>query len=368
MFLKRPYDFFLVFFGDQTWDTRMLFNYDTNWPTYWNDPRAFSVTKLITPFSFIGFQRFIPTSIIFSAILYSGNWRLFLVFSERYKEHTGKLAIVLLYMPTMLFWGSGILKDSITFSALGWFIYSLHNIMKARKIPLNFVFIIISILFILRIKPYIIYALIPGALIWISYAKFVNIRSSFLKILLIPLILAFSVWFAQNIITNISQEVMQEFSMDTILEKARLTQEDLTRAEQYGENYFDLGSFDASINSIVPKIPMAIVSCLYRPFLWEVKGFAMLLSGLENTIILIFSILIIYKRGIIATLKMIGSDPFLLFVIFFVLIFSFGVGLSTPNFGALVRYRLPAIVLYSCCLIIFYFKDSKGFYYRNYGD
>jgi len=48
MFLKRPLDFFTVYFGEQNFHNRLLFGYDTNWPGYWDDPRAFFITKLIT--------------------------------------------------------------------------------------------------------------------------------------------------------------------------------------------------------------------------------------------------------------------------------------------------------------------------------
>lgn len=42
----------------------------------------------------------------------------------------------------------------------------------------------------------------------------------------------------------------------------------------------------------------------------------------------------------------------LFFTVYFSLFFSFSVGLTTSNFGSLVRYKIPAIPFYVISLII----------------
>jgi len=236
---------------------------------------------------------------------------------------------------------------------LGWFIYALNNIMEKNRSKLkNIVYIIISVFFILRIKPYVLYALLPGSLIWLAYNRLVQIKSIFVKSIIIPLILIGSIFLSMNVISNLSSDLMREYSYDNVLKKAQVSQMDLTREVEYGTNYFDLGSFDATFVGIMSKFPIAVGSCLFRPFIWEVNGFAMLLSGLENTFMLFLFLFLAYKKGFIVLGKNIFNQPILLFSMCFVIIFAFGIGISTPNFGALVRYRLPAVPLFTVTLLI----------------
>jgi hypothetical protein len=57
--------------------------------------------------------------------------------------------------------------------------------------------------------------------------------------------------------------------------------------------------------------------------------------------------------------RMIGSDHYLLFAFIFSLIFSFSVGISTANFGALVRYKIPALPFFVSALLILYSKYKE---------
>ena len=49
----------------------------------------------------------------------------------------------------------------------------------------------------------------------------------------------------------------------------------------------------------------------------------------------------------------------LVFSVFFSLFFSFSVGLTTSNFGSLVRYKIPAIPFYVASLFIIHYTYKK---------
>ena len=65
--------------------------------------------------------------------------------------------------------------------------------------------------------------------------------------------------------------------------------------DYYGGNSFDIGEFDASAVSMLSKAHLAISAALFRPFLWEARNPVMLMSAIENTLLLIFSIYILIK-------------------------------------------------------------------------
>jgi len=94
------------------------------------------------------------------------------------------------------------------------------------------------------------------------------------------------------------------------------------------------------------------VVTLFRPFPWEAKKVIVLLSALEALMFVYFTFKAFQKRGIPKTLSLIFKDPNLLFCLTFSLIFAFAVGISTYNFGALSRYKIPCLPFYAAFLMI----------------
>jgi hypothetical protein len=65
---------------------------------------------------------------------------------------------------------------------------------------------------------------------------------------------------------------------------------------------------------------------------------------------------------------MVSKDPNLSFSLAFSIIFAFAVGISSYNFGALSRYKIPCLPFYAASLIILYYnvqtrtgKSSKNY-------
>lgn len=71
----------------------------------------------------------------------------------------------------------------------------------------------------------------------------------------------------------------------------------------------------------------------------------MIVSSLENLILLVITIFLLIKMRFYNLFLLIFKHHILFFSVFFSLFFSFSVGLTTSNFGSLVRYKIPAIPL-----------------------
>jgi len=141
---------------------------------------------------------------------------------------------------------------------------------------------------------------------------------------------------------------------------AIVTQDDLIR-DTYGSNSFDIGKFDGSMSSMISKAPIAISATLFRPFIWEIKNPVMLLSGIENMIILLLTIFTLIRIRIDVIFRIIISQPVILFSLLYSLILAYSIGLSTANFGALVRYKIPIMPFFLSSILIIQ-------YFYKYGD
>ncbi len=106
-------------------------------------------------------------------------------------------------------------------------------------------------------------------------------------------------------------------------------------------------------------MPLAINAALFRPYITEARNVMMMVSGLENLFILLFTLYVLYKVKIIGIFKYFNKNSLLTFSLIFSLFFAFAVGISTSNFGSLVRYRIPLLPFYVSSLIIIRYLYEK---------
>ena len=243
-----------------------------------------------------------------------------------------------------------------------WFTYSFYKVfVKPERITANVIMMVIMAYLLIKIKPYIFIALMPGALLWLSVERVKRINNWLLKILAGPFFIVFISTMGYFLLNSLSSGLGQYSSAQNVLMKAQSTQIDLKQG-YYGGNSFDIGEFDASVSGALAKFPTAIVAGLFRPFLWESKNLVMVIAALENSVLMFLSIFLLFKLGIYRFYKVIAREPILFFSIIFSLFFAFSVGLTTANFGAMVRYKIPAIPFYLSSLLIindFYRKKRK---------
>lgn len=349
---KDPFTYFSILFGNLSTENFSVFDMDTGWPLYYHDPSTFSMIRLASVVSYFSFRSFFSMTILFSTFSFVGVWKLFQLFSSLYPHLTKKFAIAILYFPSVLFWGSGVLKDSVTLMAACWFTYCFYYIfIKKENISKNAISLLLMAFLMILIKPYIFIALMPGTLLWFIGEKMKDITNWFIKILLGPVTLIAVSLIGIFIMTQLSSSMGDYSSVDNVFKKASESQKDLKQAYYMG-NSFDIGDFEPTFQGVMSKFPVAVMAGLYRPYLWDVKNVVMLISALENTMLLLFTLSILYKVGVFNMLKHISNTPILFFSIIFAVFFAFSVGISTANFGALVRYRIPCIPFLVSALFI----------------
>ena len=231
--------------------------------------------------------------------------------------------------------------------ALGWFFYALYRGGIQRQSLLKCILIgLLAAYLILAIKAYILLCFLPAALLWVFNETNARIKNSTLRVVARPLFLVLGGAMAVYAATNLTKGD-NEYDVDKIGERSKITSDYLyqTSLEQNGSGY-QLGKLDGSIGSMVKLAPQAIGTTLFRPFIWETRNPVMLLSALEAGFFLFFTLRIFWRTGVVRTLGTIGKNPILLLCFVFSLAFSASVGITSSNFGTLVRYKIPMIPFY----------------------
>jgi hypothetical protein len=147
-------------------------------------------------------------------------------------------------------------------------------------------------------------------------------------------------------------------SLDESLKMASVKQEDLTQSYYNGHSY-NIGYFEPTISGVLGKVAPATIAGLYRPFIWEAGNIVMLVSGVETLLLLFLSIYLVLFvvrsflfKGVSHTIHLLFGDSILVFSVFYVFLFAFVVGLTSSNFGALVRYKIPYFSFFLILLLV----------------
>ncbi|MCS6978673.1 MAG: hypothetical protein N2050_05245 [Flavobacteriales bacterium] len=363
LFFKNPILFFDLIFNKMTFLKYIsYFDYDTLWPPthMTKKPENFNVVRIASFFTIITFKSFLGTTLIMAYICYQGIWRCFKLFSSLFPPLTNLLALAFLFLPSLAFWASGIMKDTISVYCICQVIVSFYDFFFAPKkkvfkiIPL----LIFSVL-LFNIKPYLLLALFPGLLFWASFARLQRIQSKVLRVLVLPFVLFVTGIILINFYT--SSAGGKYGSTKEAIETAAVIRKDLQRAEQYGENFFDIGEVDPSYTGVLSKFPVAVIAGLYRPFLWESRSPVMVFSGLENLYLLLFTIYSLIRLRFFGLFTSTFKDPILTLCFTFSIFVAFIVGFTTANFGALVRYRMPLLPFFLSYFFILTYLSNEGY-------
>ncbi|GIV29031.1 MAG: hypothetical protein KatS3mg028_0097 [Bacteroidia bacterium] len=353
LLFTRPADYFEIMIGNAH-PNRFYYFYsdDYTFPVFWtNDKYAFFVSKITSIITTFGAGRFIPTTLTFSILGFWGNWKLFQMFCEIYPKIKKQLFIAIFAVPSTAFWTSGIMKDTLTLSAVCWYLYGFYNLLIKKRWTWYYWLAIIAAVFIhLNVKPYVLYALLPGSLIWWSISVLDKYHVSFFRSLLTMILISIGSvigFFALSLLSD----KMGDYAVDRVLEKSEKTRSDLKR-EAYKGNSFDIGEYDKSLTGMISIAPKAIFAGLFRPTLLDVRNPVMLISAIENTILLYLLIRLFWRYKWKDIFSVIYNQSIILFMLIFSLFFSFSVGLSISNFGSLVRLKTPALPFFALSLFI----------------
>ena len=364
---NSPLDYLRVMFGENSLDNLNLFNLDTGYPYQYIyfDSRTWMVIRLLSPLVLLAFKSYLVTTVILASAAYIGVWRCFRMFVGYFPAQTGNLAMAFLFVPSVIFWGSGVGKDTFTFSGTCFFVYAVDQWFFKRN--RNFSKVIGGVLsasLVIYIKPYIFMALLPSMLLWVLYSRISGIRNTLIKFVVVPFAFVILVGTTIAILSGLGDK-LGKFSLDNAISTTILTNSDMTRNADYSSNYFDLGPMDGTWSGLMGKAPTAIFAALFRPRLDEAHNAVMLISGLENAWLLWLVISSFLRARIIFVPRFIFGNPIVLMCLSFSVVFGFVIGISTPNFGALVRFKIPMLPFFITGLIVINYIVQLDRHYRD---
>jgi hypothetical protein len=304
-------------------------------------PRVLFFSKITSVVCLISGGNYWIISLYFSFISFCGAWFLFRIIARLYPLLQDAALLALLFFPSVVFWTSGLIKESLAMAAMYYIVGIFLKFWAAEKIRLvQWLFLPVCLWSLWSLKYYYLAVLLPvlfTALVFklLIYPRVV-FRSWALEFLtwavvfLLPLFIIsqarpnfYPARFLEVIVSNYTDFVELSEPQDVIL-------------------YEDL---HADVVSVLRYAPKALFSGLFRPFIWEAENIFQRLVAFENVALLLLLLTSLPRW------KMLVRSPdrmLILSGVVYVVLLGVFLALSTPNFGTLARYRvgfLPIFIL-----------------------
>jgi len=319
------------------------------------------VVKIAGFLSPLGLGTYMGTSLVMTIFSFLGSWAMYRVFYDMYPHLHFRLALAVLFLPSMCFWSTGIMKDSLVIGALGFFVNGVYYtiISKEKKLLRSFFFIILGVFLMKNIKIYVLIAILPAVVIWVFFMYKERIQNPTLRKLASPLFFGIGILGGFIVIQQLGS-VFSQYTFDGFMHEAEKMQWWLkVSTERDGGSGYDLGVLDPSLGGLLRVFPKAVNVALFRPYIWEARKVIIIPSAAEALFTLLFTVYVFFKVGIFKTIASIIGDPVILFCLIFAIIFAFAVGFTSYNFGALARYKIPCLPFYFIAMILLLDKIPK---------
>jgi len=332
---NAPREFLEIFF-DINSNTKECFNICSQM-TAWNNQDVLfndnkTLVRLNVLFQFFSLGNYYVHVVFLNFFSFTGLVALFKLFQQYSIDKSRILFLFMMFLPSILFWGSGMLKDGLLLFALGLLLYSFNNLVNRKYSAYSGVAFVMCLILLMFTKLYVLFIIIPGLVAWYWSRKNSGkkVIAKFVCCYLIYLLIGFNV-----------DKVSEKYDVVDLIYYKQQNFQVLAGISQ-ARSKIEIPQIDATSWSLLANAPGAVFRVLSRPTPWDSDSLFVLLSAIEN--IFLWGLAIICL--LLSSRKNITSFQLYCFSIFFVICMYALIGLITPILGAMVRYKVPSLLFY----------------------
>ena len=285
--------------------------------------------RFLVPGNFYFVHVILINFLSFTGLIYLGK-----IFS-RFTKLASRLVYLLLFLiPSLLFWGSGLLKESFLLFALGVFLYHYFLFLEDKR-PSRILPMALGGLLLVFIKLYIPLVLAPPLLAyyWTSRRPG-KVALKYIGCCLVFFLLLFHVHY-----------LFPDYDLSHYLYIKQRDFLALVKIENPG-SAIAIPVLEPEFGSIAKNLPQGFLTTLTRPWFLESRSPLILLAGAENLVILCTLLVCI-----LAFRKPQDNQNFFAFSVCIVIILFSLIGLVTPIEGAIVRYKCVGLPFHFAVLL-----------------
>ncbi len=288
--------------------------------------RSLLFVKILIPLTLVSQGSYWVSTVYFALLSFSASWLLFKTVRKYYPAHEDAAVASVLFFPSVIFWSSGIVKETVALAGIFTITAIALRWVHARKLTIGeWLLTFICVYMVWRLKYYWAAMFVVTLIATVFTIGISNSTGRLWRFgwawIAIFLFAVLGVTFTHpNFYLSRLLEVIVENNREFALLSERQT----------SIHYYSL---QATWYSMLLNAPWALFSGLFRPFVWESHGWVSVIASVENLLLfLLFITWLISVRRL--------PNKVLLPVLTFCVLLCVCLALSTPNFGTLSRYRV----------------------------
>ncbi len=327
----------------------------------WEQPRAFFMVKLVSILCLFTFSNYWLCGMYLSLFCFYALWKVANLLAQLFPESFMAAAIAFLLLPSVVFWSAGLTKESIAIACIACivshFIQYKFAAALSGKAPtlLSWILLPVYVFLLWNLKYYYLAALLPALLAYIVTDLLTKHSLADNRLGLQAGILIF---IFGSILLGASF-LHPSLHLSHFLESL-IINHDLTVQLSAPESMIYFHELQATPNSVIEHLPKALFSGLYRPLVWEANTLFQIYIGLENVGLLMLTIFVLcYRRNQPIKLSRSYSLLAIAAALYSVLMAAL-LALSSPNFGALSRYKVAFMPFFVYLLLSVVLAGKTG--------
>lgn len=290
--------------------------------------RSLFLVKIISLFSLASGDSYWISAAWFAFISFLSGWYVCSALEKSFPGSHRVALFAFIFFPSIAFWSSGLVKETLALSGIYFLTAAAltllnKNILKWRE----WLLIVISFWVSWNLKYYWT-AVFCVVLFTTLITFFLKVKTKWVAKWPVAgwMIVFIALCFAAT-------QAHPNFYISRFLQVLVTNHDDFIRiSDPDGVIHFYTLSTDWS--SILLNTPLALLSGIFRPFVWETNGLLSLLASLENLFVLVLFVTAlpqVWKQK---------NEMLLLSVLVYTGMLCVFLALSTPNLGTLSRYRI----------------------------
>ena len=347
----HPLDFFQMLFGidcNTAYFHDNYFNDMSNWVRSY-DNGLLNDNRLVIRFNafirIFSFGNYHVHTLVFNFIAFIGSVSMGNVFYAVSKSKL-KSYLAVFIIPSVVFWSSGIFKESLLLFALGVFLFHFYQASKGEWSKKRGFILLGTLGILIVMKLYVFVAFLPAC---ISYFASKNQQKPYRIYLVV-----YGVFLLLGM--SLAAVAPQYSFIHLIVDKQR----DFINLSQFFEvnSSFAMDYLEPTLWSLMKSSPEAILNVFTKPWLGEVNSLLFIPPLFENLLLFTLLLLCFLWRKKITS----NQARFVFFCLSFTILVYLIIGLTTPITGALVRYKIPAapFLWFGLLMILNTHKFPKG--------
>jgi hypothetical protein len=278
------------------------------------------IIRISSLFNFLSAYNIYINTLFFSFLSFSGCFMLYRFFKKFLSYKPEVLVIPFFLLPSLVFWSSGALKESLLYFSIGLLVYPLHKPYSFKCFAMQ----LLALGILWNIKVHIVVFALSSAAVALPFL-IQNSRVKIFTIAVIALLFTFGAyWATENKICETLIDKRNEFSELAIKENAGSSS--------------DVQMLSGNCETVFEQIPKALTNSILRPFVWSSRNIFELGFALENLVLLT----VLFYSLKFRTKPSASSIAIAVSCFTFALINYLIIGVTVPIMGAVVHYRVIA--------------------------